>query len=154
MKLTNHRDLWAGLMFTLFGLIFVGLSTTQYNIGTAAKMGPGYFPATLGSILTLLGLIIVYGAFSPKNEKLSVEKFDFAISGYLLGAVALFGLCLAKLGVIVSIVALIFVSSLASHEFRLRDTIISAVVLLVMSYVVFVWGLELQFPVLPFFMTK
>ena len=53
-----------------------------------------------------------------------------------------------------ALIVLILVTSMASHEFRLRDTVISAVVLLIMSYLVFVKGLELQFPLLPKFMTK
>jgi hypothetical protein len=51
-------------------------------------------------------------------------------------------------------VVLIVVASLASHEFSLRDSLISSVALLILSYLVFVKGLELQFPVWPKFMTN
>ena len=72
----------------------------------------------------------------------------------ILSGVALFAALLQPLGIVVALIVLILVTSMASHEFRLRDTVISAVVLLIMSYLVFVKGLELQFPLLPKFMTK
>ena len=53
-----------------------------------------------------------------------------------------------------ALIVLVVVASTASFEFRLRDALISALVLLAMSYLVFVKGLELQFPLLPKFMTK
>ncbi|MEI7443895.1 MAG: tripartite tricarboxylate transporter TctB family protein, partial [Burkholderiales bacterium] len=61
---------------------------------------------------------------------------------------------LPTLGFIVSIVLLILISSFASHEFSLKTTLMSTVVLLIFSWAVFVKGLELQFPFLPVFLTK
>lgn len=152
MRIRNHRDLWAGVMFFVFGVIFVVLSR-QYQLGTAAKMGPGYFPTILGGLLALLGLIIFIGAFEKHNAELKVERIGWRVLLLLLASIGLFGLLLPKLGMVISIVALIGVAALASHEFRLRDTLISIVVLILLSYLVFVKGLELQFPVWPKFLT-
>ena len=71
----------------------------------------------------------------------------------ILGSVALFGLLLPWLGMVISVAILILIAALASHEFHLRETLVSIVVLLVMSYLVFVKGLELQFPVWPTFLS-
>lgn len=152
MRLRNHRDLWAGVMFFVFGVIFVVLSR-QYQLGTAAKMGPGYFPTILGGLLAVLGLIIVFGAFDKRNPELKIERVGWRELILLLASIGLFGLLLPKFGMVISIIVLIGVSALASHEFKLRDTVLSTIVLIVMSYFVFVKGLELQFPVWPKFMT-
>jgi len=152
MRIRNHRDLWAGIMFFAFGATFALLSQ-QYQMGTAAKMGPAYFPTVLGVLLALIGLAIFAGAFAVSNHEARVETIGWREIGLVLGAVALFALALPKLGIVVAIIALIGVSSLASHEFSLRDTVISVVVLLILSYVVFVKGLELQFPLWPKFLT-
>ena len=152
MRIRNHRDLWAGVMFFVFGVIFVVLSR-QYQLGTAAKMGPGYFPTILGGLLAVLGLIIVIGAFEKHNTELRIERIGWRELLLLLASIGLFGLLLPKFGMVLSIVVLIGVSALASHEFRLRDTVLSTIVLIIMSYFVFVKGLELQFPVWPKFMT-
>jgi len=152
MRLRNHRDLWAGVMFFVFGVLFVVLSR-QYQLGTAAKMGPGYFPTILGGLLAVLGLIIAFGAFDKHSAELKIERVGWRQLLLLLASIGLFGLLLPKVGMVGSIVVLIGVSALASHEFKLRDTVISTIVLIVLSYVVFVKGLELQFPVWPKFMT-
>lgn len=151
MHIRNHRDLWAGVMFFAFGVLFVVLSR-QYQLGTAAKMGPGYFPTVLGGILALLGLIIFGKAFEKHNAELKVDKVGWRELLLILGSVALFGLLLPSMGMVVSIFLLIAVAALASHEFSIRDTILTSIVLIAMSYLVFVKGLELQFPVWPKFL--
>ncbi len=153
MVVRNHRDLWAGVMFFAMGVIFMALSQ-QYQIGTAAKMGPGFFPAALGGILAVLGAIIFIGAFSRSNQKLRIEAVGWREIIMILGSVALFGFLLPTMGVVVALVVMIFVSALAGHDFRLRDTLISIVVLAVFSYVAFVKGLELQFPLWPKFLVN
>ena len=45
------------------------------------------------------------------------------------------------------------VAALASHEVNWKETIGLIVVLLILSYLLFVKGLELQFPVWPTFLT-
>lgn len=153
MKIKNHRDFWAGVMFAVFGLLFIVLSQ-QYPIGTSAKMGPGYFPTVLGGLMALLGVSICAGGLSGKAAALRVNRFDWKIIVVILVAVALFAVMLPRLGMVVSVVSLILLSSIASHEFRLRDTLVATVVLVLIAYGVFVWGLELQFPVLPPFLTN
>lgn len=153
MQVRNHRDLWAGVMFFAMGVLFMVLSQ-QYQIGSAAKMGPGFFPAVLGGILAVLGLIIFLGAFARANVQLRVGAIGWRELVMILGSVALFGMLLPSMGVVVALVVLISVSSLASHDFSVRDTAISIVVLAIFSYVAFVKGLELQFPLWPKFLVN
>ncbi len=153
MQIRNKRDFWSGIMFLILGLLFVVLSR-QYQLGSAAKMGPGYFPTVLGGMLAVLGALICVAATSkstPKTELLAVGWRELVM---VLVAVLVFALLLPKLGMVIALIALIFISAKASHEFGWRDTALATVFLLVLSYVVFVWGLELQFPVWPSFLTK
>ena len=153
MQLRDHRDLWSGIMFAAFGILFMVLSR-QYQIGTAAKMGPGYFPTMLGALCLILGLVIAAGAFMKSAAKAKLSPVGWRELLVVLVAVALFAILLPQMGIIVALLTLVIVSSTASYEFKLRDALISAVVLLIMSYLVFVKGLELQFPLLPKFMAK
>ena len=153
MQIRNHRDLWAGVMFFGFGMLFVVLSQ-QYQIGSAAKMGPGFFPFVLGGLLAILGLIIFLGAFSPRNTPLRLTPIGWRELGLVLGSVALFGALLPGFGIVVALVVLIGVSAIASHDFSVRDTVIAIVVLGIFSYFVFVKGLELQFPLWPKFLSN
>jgi hypothetical protein len=67
--------------------------------------------------------------------------------------VAVFGALLPRLGMFATIPILVIISSWASDEFRLRDTLISAVVLTGFSWLVFIKGLGLTIPLLPVFAT-
>jgi Tripartite tricarboxylate transporter TctB family len=153
MQIRNKKDLWSGVLFVVTGVLFMILSR-QYQMGTAAKMGPGYFPTMLGGLMALLGLITCWTSISKSAAKVELNKVGWRELALVLVAVVVFALLLPKMGIIVAIVGLIGVSAIASHEYNIKDTLITTVVLLILSYVVFVWGLELQFPVLPTFMTK
>ncbi|MCA3177293.1 MAG: tripartite tricarboxylate transporter TctB family protein [bacterium] len=153
MRIRNHRDFWSGVLFIATGVIFMVLSR-QYNLGTAAKMGPGYFPTILGGLMAALGVLIMLPAFSSRGPQVRVDKMDIKSIVLILVAVAVYAATLPKLGFIVALFLLIMISSLASHEFKLTTSLISSVVLLVFSWLVFVKGLELQFPFLPTFLTR
>lgn len=153
MRIRNYRDFWAGVLFVVTGLAFMVLST-QYHVGSAAKMGPGYFPMILGGLMALLGLMVMLPAFARRSPELKVDRVDFKAIGLILVAVAVYAFTLPRLGFVVALFLLILIASLASHEFKLRTTLLSSVVLLVFSYLVFVKGLELQFPFLPAFLTR
>jgi hypothetical protein len=58
MKIKNYQDLYAGLMFAIFGGLTMYLAES-YDLGTGANMGPGYFPYYLGILLAILGTILL-----------------------------------------------------------------------------------------------
>ncbi len=153
MQLKNHRDLWSGVMFAIIGIIFMILSK-QYAIGTSAKMGPGYFPMVLGGLLTLIGLLIAAGAFAKSAHNLKLSPVGWRELSLILVSVAAFAFLLGKLGMVLSVTVMILIAAVASHEFKLKDTLISIVVLVLLAYLMFVKGLELQFPVWPKFLTN
>lgn len=150
MKIKNQKDFWAGAMFICFGAFFAGIGT-QYKLGSAANMGPGYFPSALGVILIVLGIAIAVSGMSPRSGDEKVDRFSWPALLLILGPVSLFGLLLKSLGLIACLFMLVALSSLASHEFKWPATLLNALILAVLSYVVFVWALQLQFPLWPAF---
>ena len=46
-RIKSAQDFWTGLAFTAFGAFTVALAQ-GYDLGRAARMGPGYFPTILG----------------------------------------------------------------------------------------------------------
>ena len=150
MHIRNQKDFWAGLLFAAFGLFFSGVGT-RYTFGTAARMGPGYFPTVLGIILIILGVVIALGALSPKAEEQRVQKFSWPTILLVLGSVVLFGLLLQRAGLVISLAAVVIVSSYASHEFGWKATLINTTVLIALCLAVFVYALSLQFPLWPTF---
>jgi hypothetical protein len=82
MKIRSPRDFWAGLMFLAFGVFFAVWASLHYQMGTAVRMGPAYFPTLLGGLLTVLGLIVLVQSLGGSDgEKLTLpfNIIDLAI---------------------------------------------------------------------------
>ena len=153
MKIRNQRDFGAGIMYMVIGLFFT-IVATNYPMGTAAKMGPGYFPFYLGILMFLLGLLVAVKAVGAKAAIESIPKFNWKVMAQITGAVVLYGLLLPRMGFLVAVVVLVFVSASASKEFTWKGTAINAAFLVTFTYSVFVVGLKLQFPLLPTFLQQ
>lgn len=151
MQLRNRQDFWSGAMFVAIGLGFAW-KATSYQMGTAARMGPGYFPFWLGMVLALIGVIVLLGSISKRATETHVDKFDWRIVGLVVGSVILYGFILRPLGVYLSVAILVIVSSLASHEFSWKVSVCNAIFLVVFSYFAFIRGLGLIFPLWPTFL--
>jgi len=153
LKIRNQRDFGAGIMYMVIGLFFT-IVATQYQMGTAAKMGPGYFPFYLGLLMTLLGLLVLVKSVGAKAAIESIPKFNWRIIIQITGSVVLYGLLLPRLGFLVAVVVLVLVSASASKEFTWKGSLINAGFLVAFTYSVFVLGLKLQFPLLPLFLQQ
>lgn len=161
MTIKSQRDFGAGLMFTVVGGGFAyGAST--YQVGDAARMGPGYFPLMLGVLLALMGLAVLAKSFvhgSPDGDKIGAiawRPLGFVLLANVAFGVLLIGLPsigLPGMGMVVAIFGLTIIASLAGDDFRLKEVLILSAILSAGSYVAFVWALKLQFPVWPSFIT-
>ncbi|MFT0546230.1 tripartite tricarboxylate transporter TctB family protein [Allopusillimonas ginsengisoli] len=151
MQLRNKQDFWSGVMFVAVGVGFA-LVATEYSMGTAARMGPGYFPFWLGVCLALLGAVVGLTALSPKAEETEVEKFDWKIVFVVIGSVALSGSVLDFLGVYISVFLLVFLSSMASHIFNWKVAALNGIFIVLFVWVAFIKGLGLIFPLWPSFL--
>jgi hypothetical protein len=159
MRISSQRDFFSGLMFTCVGVVFAW-GATSFEVGTAARMGPGYFPLMLGILTAILGVIVTLRSIVVDYEDnesigaLAWKPLFFIIAANLAIGLLLGGLPSIKLpamGMIVAVYALTFIASLASDEFKIREVTILATVLAVMSYFGFIVLLKLQFQVWPSF---
>ena len=161
MNIKSQKDFFSGLMFMAVGVAFA-LGATTYKVGTAARMGPGYFPLMLGILMAIIGAVIIFTALvveAKGGDK--IGKWAWRPLFFIIAANVVFGILLAGLrdiglppfGMIVAIYALTFIASMAQAGSKFKTTLILATVLAVGSYLVFVQALALQFPVWPWFIT-
>ncbi len=136
----NPRDFIAGLLFVVVSALF-GYGVTDLSLGTAFRMGPGYFPLVLCIILAVLGLIIMANGIVLKGEPVT----NFAWRGLvnIVLPVVFFGATLRGLGFILALGITIFFVSIASTHFKLRSALVSVVVLVFFSWLIFIWGIGL-----------
>ena len=153
MRVKNSKDFYTGILFVLFGAAFTW-GATKYTMGTAARMGPGYFPFILGGLLIAIGVIVFIRSLVSASDDGRVGHFALKAAVLMFGSIAAFALLLRTFGLVASIFAIILISSLASSESRFKETLISAVVLCIASLAMFVYGLNLQIPVWPAFIAR
>jgi len=147
MSTIRHpKDFWSGVLFMAIGA-FALVAGTKYTIGTAARMGPGYFPRILGILLIVLGAILALRAFRLVGDRVPGWKWRPTL--LVLGSVVLFGAIVKILGMALSTIVLIVLASAASHEFRPKEAAISGLLLAALAVGVFVVGLNLQLPIWP-----
>jgi predicted outer membrane lipoprotein len=159
MRIQSQKDFFSGLMFMGVGVAFAWGSST-YTIGNGARMGPGYFPLMLGVLLAILGGVITFKAMvvetvdGDKVGAFAWKPLIFIILSNLVFGAALGGLPsigLPPIGLIVGIYLLTIIAAKAGDEFKLKEVLILATILSIMSYAAFILLLKLQFPVWPAF---
>jgi len=153
VRIRHQKDFWSGVMFLAFGLAFAFLAQ-DHEMGTAQRMGPGYFPTALGGLLALLGLVIAIKGLARAGPGGGIDRLQFGPLVIVLGAVALFALLSRPAGLVVALLVLTGVSAYASHEFRLREAIPLAAFLVLLVLAVFIRGLGMVVPVWPAFVPQ
>jgi hypothetical protein len=137
-------------MFVILGLFFAGFGA-QHPIGTADRMGPGYFPTALGIIVIALGVVLSLRSLSGRTKSEKISRFDWKVLLLVLGSIVLFGVALRPLGLVLAVFLLVAASSYASHQFSWRGAVANAVVLILMCVAIFDWALSLHIQIWPAF---
>lgn len=149
MKIKSQKDFWSGLLFLCIGAAFA-IGSLDYSFGNSARPGPAYFPFGLGVLMAILGGMVLFGALTKETpDGDPVGAFAWRPLVIILVAVALFGFLLPRLGMFITLPLLVILSALASEEFTIKDALLNATVLTVMSWAVFSKGLGLTIPLLP-----
>src|SRR5574340_544003 len=146
IELRNNKDFFSGLMFILIGAGAM-IGARDYPIGSALRMGPGYFPVALGGLLFLFGVyIMVQGLI--KKEKLSA---GWSLRAWIILPIAtvIFGYMMDRAGFVFALITLVFITASAGSEFKFREVLIMAVLLTAGSVALFIYALGLPYPLFP-----
>jgi len=109
----------------------------------------GIVNACYGSAMALvLGGLQLYVHHTLQGSAVDASILQLIV---IVVAIAIFGAMLEPLGLFLSIPVLIVVVSFAGDEFHWRGVIIMAAVLTAFSWMIFIWGLKLTIPILPWF---
>jgi putative tricarboxylic transport membrane protein len=145
LSIKSQEDFWAGLMFIGFGLVAI-IVARDYPMGSAMRMGPGYFPTYLGAILMFIGSIIV--AISTRVQGEKVAGFAWRPLIMLCLAFIVYGLSMETfgLGFIPSIALVVIISAFAIREFRPLELVLLTATLVAMTTGLFIYGIDLPYP--------
>jgi hypothetical protein len=141
----EKKEFWAGAMLISSGVAAIVIAR-GYPFGATLRMGPGYFPSVLGSVLVLFGLYLFVRGLKS-GERIEGGWSLRALVTLPLSMV-LFGVLIERAGFIPALATLIFGSAASSTEFRFIEVAVLTAFLTAFSVVVFIWGLGLPYPLL------
>jgi Tripartite tricarboxylate transporter TctB family len=143
-KVTSPEDFYAGLMFIAVGVTAIYLSK-DYPMGSALRMGPGYFPTWLGGIMSVFGLVVFATSFKVKGTGTG----DWALRPLfvLSGSIVMFGLSLdyLELGFVPALIMLILGCALAHKDVHWLETILLSIFLTMGCVGLFIYVIGLPY---------
>ena len=140
----GRKDLLAGLVFIGFGLAFA-ITANTYEVGSALRMGPGYFPLVLGGLLVLLGIAVAVKAFvAGEGDDLGPVPWKALV--LIVTALLFFGYTVRGLGMVPSLLVTVFLTAMAGRNARVVPSAVIAVSLTALSILIFVIALQLRLP--------
>ena len=149
LRVVTRKNVVAGLMF--IGIAALGLFLSRhYPVGTALRMGTGYVPRLLCWVLLGLGAVILLQGLRDEDEPAGPGVWTrlIPLATVTLSLIA-FALAIEQLGLVVAIVLLIGIGALVAPGIKAWEAVAAAVVLIALSWAIFVLGLGLPIPVWP-----
>lgn len=141
----SSKDLLGGALMTIIGLASVG-GGLRLNVGTLVHMGPGFFPVAVGVILSFIGVVIALTGLRNGGSTIASIKPDWRGWGCIVAAMVAFVVLAAYGGLVPATFAVVFISALGDRKNSLRQSLLLALAMVVVSVLVFRWGLKLQLP--------
>jgi xanthine/uracil permease len=131
-----------GALFIAFAAFF-GFTSLGMELGTAFRMGPGFFPLVLSILLAILGLVIIAQAVRVEGEPIGLIAWRGM--AFILPAPVIFALTLRGLGFVPSIFIATLTASFASRKMSPLMAVVLSALMTLFTTVVFVYGLGLPF---------
>lgn len=142
----NAKDVATGALIIVIaglGLYF----NFDYELGSVSRMGPGYMPMLVFSLLGLFGTgTLVIGLFNGPEK---LERWAWRELSLILASLTVFATLLQHVGLALAVVLLVTISSFADKTQTVKGAIGLAIGLVTLCWVVFVYGLNLGLPFLP-----
>jgi hypothetical protein len=139
VRVKGPQDLGAAVVFILIGI--AGLVFGQdLAFGNSAKMGPGYFPAILSTLILALGVGLMIYSFIVDGPP--VEAVQFRPILLIVASILVFGYLLNLVGLVITAILMTLVAAYAGRDVKLRENIYLGIGLAIFTVLVFVRGLS------------
>jgi hypothetical protein len=144
LKVKDQKDFWSGILFIAFGCAGLWFGR-DYIVGTAARMGPGYFPLMMSLALVGIGGFLLVRSLLIAGGP--IERSALWPQLLILSAIVVFGLLIERLGLAVAVAAVALISGFAAHGMRWFELLVLALVLAATCVLLFVYFLGQPIPV-------
>jgi hypothetical protein len=143
LRVKGPQDFGAGVILVAIGLagIYFGWDLAR---GTAARMGPGYFPMLLSVFILGLGLAI--GARGLTLDGPALEATRLRPILFIVGAILAFGYLIDYIGLALVAVILTLLAAYARPDAKLGENLLLGIGIALFSVAVFVYALGQALP--------
>ena len=142
----DRKDFLGGLMILVLGLA-TAMQASEYEIGSLRRMGPGFFPLSLGVILCGTGVLLMLTAKAPAapTERLAPEWRGWLC---ICAGIAAFVVLGQWGGLIPGTFGVVFIAALGDRQNTVLGSAVLGMVMTAACVVVFWWLLQVPFPLI------
>ncbi len=139
-SIKSPKDFWCGLLLLAVAAIFTA-GLLGLPIGTAFRMGPGYFPMVLTILLAGLGAVILINGL--RVEGAPVGNIPLRALFLIASPIVFFGLTVRGLGLVLSLSITVLATTFAARDWNPVMAISTTLALVIGCIAIFVLGLGL-----------
>lgn len=142
MNVLTSKDFLAGLVCMLVGGMVLVVSS-DYSFGTPQRMGPGFFPISLGALLVMLGGGIVLGSMRINEQLPALNLRPWLV---IPAAILAFALLLPRFGFAPAGLAVVILAGMADRGARIIPLALLATFLVPAVWALFALVLGVPLP--------
>lgn len=148
IKTRFDPDFAAGMLFALLGVGFCAAAGFGLKLGSPFRMGPGFFPAIVGALLTMIGLLIGFNALRARRTPTEWGEVPWRAVVALPTGLICFGLAMRPLGLLPALLIVSFLAALAVKGMTLVRGMVLAAAMTALCIAIFSVGLGINLPLI------
>jgi hypothetical protein len=143
-RVKSPQDFGAAILFLTIGIagIYFGRDLT---FGSAARMGPGYFPTLLSCVIVVIGAVVGLKSLAIQGPPIEPSKLRPIL--FILASILAFGYLIEQIGLAITTAGLAIFAAYARHDVNLKETVVLAVCLSGFAIAVFAYALGQPLPI-------
>ncbi len=142
-RIKSPQDVGAAIVFMAIGLAGAYFGS-DLSLGTAARMGPGYFPLILSWTIFAIGVVVGFKGLTI--DGLRIEPIQLRPILVIIAAILAFGYLIEKVGLAITAALLTVLAGYARRDVSLWETLLLAAGLALFCVGLFVYALSQPFP--------
>jgi hypothetical protein len=143
VRVRSPQDLGAGAVFLVIGAAGAYFGS-DLAFGSAARMGPGYFPLLLSWSIIGIGIVVAFRGLTIEGPE--IEPIQLRPLLVIVAALALFGAFVDTIGLALTALAMTMVAAYARRDASLREAVLLGAGLALFAVLVFVYALSQPLP--------
>lgn len=142
-RVRSPQDLGAGVVFILIGVAGIVFGQ-DLATGSAARMGPGYFPMLLSWLIIAIGLVLAVKSVALDGPPVPAIHVRPLVA--IIVAVLAFGALIDRIGLALTAAVLTIGAAYARRDVNLPETLLLAAGLALFTVGIFAYALKQPLP--------